>query len=646
MALKIRRLRIHGDNIIECERTLSLLAQALKITFTPAPKGTLFRPIHQGQSVDGIFEVELLSGHDRWGVCIGEVLQNNGGILREGADSYVTEIDNNIETVLFALEYCSALPAGNNAWQRSGRAYSSILAGIPYIYIAELGGVELDADRQVKAPRFPNPVVPYSYIATTSRMTQFCIPIYAPHPSITDKLYNQYKNIFGLTESLAIIKGIVLHQDYSGALKSLQLKGIEMVKLLSSARRNVDTLRGTEWDDLFNSQSTLDYLKNSALTWKKTLGAKVKVSRTFRQIHQQILSLRCKTIGSVDLPICIVAKEKLSNLENIINGIYPAKQISFDKTKDLVIVWITGFKPRGDDSRPDRGLTPLAKMVVGNEGNIMAIVSGPAKTSTWDHLQRSREELAKENGLWQSILNISRYVLVDSSTCASILFYELNGTPLENTNPVTFQYSSKDPDFGEHDTDSAIHSIFARKEHLNILEALCNPPGGDWSGISYFGIDGTEYRWTSLPRVSANAKRPDHLIQVMEKDIDTLIIIESKQRARDLENNVGDGLKAYITELFSVAPTAYRKQDKDWRLYDSNTYPQRKCQVFSVGAFIYENEAELSVHMQRGNLDAMLAFEFGANTCLHVLAPTAKSSILAILKKILANIPNIKVQIH
>ena len=114
-------LRIHGDNIVECERTLELIKKAYdgKTVLLPSP---LYMPKYQLDCDGGYFVIELLSGHGRWGVDIASILQENGGILHEGADSYVTEVAGNQERVIFALEYCSALPAGNNAWQRSGRA--------------------------------------------------------------------------------------------------------------------------------------------------------------------------------------------------------------------------------------------------------------------------------------------------------------------------------------------------------------------------------------------------------------------------------------------------------------------------------------------------------------------------------------------
>ena len=181
-------MRLPCDNIVECERTLLLVSQAFKKDVRLVADSSLFIPVYELVDRD-MFQIDLLSGHGRWGVEIATILMSNGGILREGADSYITEIINGQERIILAIEYCSALPAGNNAWQRNGRAYSSVLAGVPYLYYAEIGGVELDENRTVKAPRFPNPVVPFSFLTTTKRMNAFCIPVYAAHTSITEDLY-------------------------------------------------------------------------------------------------------------------------------------------------------------------------------------------------------------------------------------------------------------------------------------------------------------------------------------------------------------------------------------------------------------------------------------------------------------------------
>lgn len=642
--MRQRFLRIHGDNIVECERSLHLLSQALGVT-SESCSTSLYKPMYELLIADTSIKVELLSGHDRWGIEITSQLMKNGGILREGADSYFTEVVDGTETILLAIEYCSALPAGNNAWQRNGRAYSSVLAGIPYLYYAEIGGVELDKDRNVKTPRFPNPIVPYSYLSTSKRMNKFCIPVYQAHPSITQGLYNHFKDIFGCNESLAIIRGIILKEDYYKPLNSLIKKDLQMVELLSIARRSKDTLRGHAWEELLNSDDSAMCLQKSELKWqKKPAGGKVATSKSFLKLHAATMKLNCRTIGAKDIPICLIPIDKIDRFCSLLSATYPNMTIDIDKTKPLAVVWITGFKPSGDDSRPDRGLTPLARMILGNSANILSIVYGPAKSYTWNKLIKSRSEIADDNGLWQSIINICDYLLVDSATCSTTLFYKIDRNYEENPHSVQFDYKSVDPIFSEHDTDSAIHNIFSKKEELGILESLCNPPGGDWSGISYFSENNIEYRWTSLPRVSVGAKRPDHLIQVNGQSSNLLIIIESKQAGKDLEDNIGNGLKIYINDLFSTLPTAIKKNG-EWRLFTDESCNIKPFNTISVGAFIYKDVNDMRLQLRK-NLDAIFAFEFGTNTVLHVLVPSENMVILEVLEKIKTIMPYLIISVH
>ncbi|MEY4904750.1 MAG: hypothetical protein RLZZ292_2565, partial [Bacteroidota bacterium] len=163
------RLRIHGDNIIECERALRLIALAYSAEIVSVSK-ILHLPIFTLVKDNKIlFSIDLLAGHERWNVSIASELAKHGAPLREATDAYITKVDEdkNEEEILLAIEFCSALPAGNNAWQRSGRALTCSEIGIPYFYFAEIGGVELEEDRSVKAPRFPNPIVPFSYLTAS-----------------------------------------------------------------------------------------------------------------------------------------------------------------------------------------------------------------------------------------------------------------------------------------------------------------------------------------------------------------------------------------------------------------------------------------------------------------------------------------------
>src|SRR6266702_3122232 len=126
-------LRIHGDNIIECERALLLVVDAFraKARLVSSPPYLPRFEIFDGNNI--LYTVELLSGHKRWNFDLQAILQGYGAPLREATDAVVTQVstDGLFEEVRCAFEFCNALPAGNNAWQRNGRALSCATVGIP-----------------------------------------------------------------------------------------------------------------------------------------------------------------------------------------------------------------------------------------------------------------------------------------------------------------------------------------------------------------------------------------------------------------------------------------------------------------------------------------------------------------------------------
>ena len=179
--------RIHGDNILECENALRILAKALKCVDKPEfCKSLPFAPLYRIKRPDGaILKFQLLPGYGRWGIDLKRFFLMQGAPLREATDAVITRVsktaDGLIETPILAFEFCGALPAGNNAWQRCGRALSMAYAKIPYLYYAELGGVELGEGRTVKAPRFPNPLVPFAYVTLGSTEKTISIPVFVPY---------------------------------------------------------------------------------------------------------------------------------------------------------------------------------------------------------------------------------------------------------------------------------------------------------------------------------------------------------------------------------------------------------------------------------------------------------------------------------
>ena len=87
---------------------------------------------------------------------------------------YVAECAENGEQVFFDIYN----EEEKQAWQRSGRGYSAGMSKIPYLYVAENGGFELDTNtRERKAARLPNATVPFSYL-TYSHENSPMLPIY------------------------------------------------------------------------------------------------------------------------------------------------------------------------------------------------------------------------------------------------------------------------------------------------------------------------------------------------------------------------------------------------------------------------------------------------------------------------------------
>ncbi|MDR3131152.1 MAG: hypothetical protein LBU18_06360 [Treponema sp.] len=672
--MKKIHIRIHGDNIVECERTLDLISKAYD-TKAEVCSESLYLPSFKLHIIlNTEITVELFGGHDRWGIAINDELSKYGAPLREAADSYVTLLTGETEELLFAVEYCGALPAGNNAWQRSGRAANCAEIGIPYLYFGEIGGVELDTEREIKAPRFPNPIVPFSYLTTSKSLHVFCIPIYQAHPAISMPLREKFSPIFGFDACLNLVK--ILIENNTETISDVEIlleKALSLVKILADDRKNIDTFRGAEWDAFLHLDSGLqkaEWIKNqpNKQIWRKKTSDKINTTKNFKTLLAKTQALNCLSIGAKDIPVCLLVNGNIKAFSIVLQSVYHDSEIkklastSVDKNKPLLIVWLTGFKPRGDDSRPDRGLVPLARMLFGNDIDILSIVYGPAKKTTWKKFKEDYTQLANENGLWESILNLSNYCLADSATSEyGALCQIIERKATETHAKITMKAANAVPIFGEHDIDTAIHSIFSRKAQKQIFESLCNPPGGDWSGISYYDYETiVEFRWTSLPRVSAiQAKRPDHIIQINRESANKqeiyFLVIESKNYESDLEQNIGERLCNYVKALFSIPPTAYRKENPDknnteWSLYEEKESPLRQLATLSGAAYCYRNDTELQNSFEKGRVDFVLAFEFkppGETSILHIKTVEKSRFIIDLLTAFCGqgNI-GIKIKIH
>jgi hypothetical protein len=656
-------LRIHGDNIIECERTLKLICAA----FLGEPKNVASSPYLPAYEIKSsgkiLFFVELFPGYRRWNVDLRNILTSLKAPVREEPDSFVTRLvrSEGAEYIIFATEFCSALPAGNQAWQRNGRALACSSVGIPYLYFAEIGGVELNGNREIKAPRFPNPIVTFSYVAATKSTGVVCLPVYRPSPSSTDLMRRKFESVLGYSGGIQLVRNLILGSPVDEPVQGLMQKAMSATKILAEMRRSIDTLRDHEWDEFLESASTSEkftLLVNTKQVWASKKGKKVAVTSTFRKFFSFCQKLMPSSIGARDIPVCLLspcARRKLANYAEELYG--RALEPEFLKWiagsgHPLVLVWVTGFKPGGDDSRPDRGLLPLARMVLGNGVEILTIVSGPAPRTSWKLLKDSHIKLVQQNGLWEAVINLSDAILADSRTSTQCPFgILLSRKSVNMQNNIHFSMAVPGGDYSEQDVDTVLHVLFAGQKPLGVFECMCNPPGGDWSGISILDFStGEEFRWTSLPRVTGDdGKRPDHVVQ-FDSGNPVFLSIESKDQAGKLGTGIGQRLKRYVMDLFALPPIACKQMDGIWRECQGAKPDCSGFSYLSGGAFRWTDEHDLNKAINSGGIDIAFGLELRSaeeTTLLHLKAVGKARILLGLIQKIASKFDGrLKIQIH
>ncbi len=114
MPQKTHDLRIHGDNILECESALKLIASSLNGKFE-LWGGSASSPIYHFQSdTKEEFTVQLFPGYGRWNFPLAEYIASLGGKLREAPDAIMTRLEVEggklYERPMLALEFSGALP--------------------------------------------------------------------------------------------------------------------------------------------------------------------------------------------------------------------------------------------------------------------------------------------------------------------------------------------------------------------------------------------------------------------------------------------------------------------------------------------------------------------------------------------------------
>lgn len=607
--------RIYGDNIIECIRIINMIKNNEYESFNEE-----LVPLNQMSSKiilsneSYILTFELVPGFEksakkRWKENILDEYKKIGSTLDETADAIITKIEDTEERIISVIEFCSALQAGNQAWQRSGRAYSCARTGIPYFYIIDLPKYELDPEtRERKALRFPNAVVPFSYISYSSinKTIAYEMIIKSQEYNENDEAFDGFdmETIFSNKELGNFLTAIITNRKTDDIVKSIEAKNQNFVNFLAS--ENSSTSLSAEEINKLVPNSIANSIINSSkqFRFEKKI-AKKSISGNLSSIHE-VIKKYSVGIFSTDLPFGIIPNSQIANFLNEIKTIYPLKE-EYEKdilSKDyLVIDMIKGFKPGGDDNRPDRGIMPLLRMLFGDEACILTVLYGPLIKSNYDLLISNKDKLAKSNGLWQTIIRLSDYLLFDcpiignkENKCGIEKMLKLTEDSVQDN---VFKKLDLTPvNFREDDIDSLFYLLFSYES--DAFYGICNPPGGDWSGFS-IRQNGNEYRWLSLPRVSDD-KRPDHVIQIDNKEGNPfLLIMESKEKPSDLETGIGPRLSQYIEWLLKSTPNV-EFSNGQWKQSNATINFSDFISITS-GSFISPNSIDYSNLLKTSDCD-------------------------------------------
>ncbi|MCM1045094.1 MAG: hypothetical protein NC417_06265 [Candidatus Gastranaerophilales bacterium] len=640
----MKTYRIHGDNIVECERIANLIIDTLKpenissFLLSPSTVAMDVKATFMGLLIE--WRLILLPGFNkntkrRWSGNIFDALKEAGSFFDETPDAIISLVKGESEKIMLGIEFCSALQAGNQAWQRSARAFSTGRTGCPYLYIVDFVKYELDNEtRSRKNLRFPNAAVPYSYVNYSKTTGNFVAQLYTKSEEFDRTrdadIAHFDENDFGSKELGEFIVKLMLGVDTAEEENVILEKNMNVVRFLADHFDGNTNFTAEEWQEVYDlsDEDIVDYsVAKRRFGFHKTVAEKSRHGASENVL--ELVDNLSVGLASRDLPFGIIPACDRPIFAANLSRLYPSAEeqiiesIGADE-KHLIIAIFKGFKPHGDDNRPDRGLLPLAAMLSTSDVDIMTYIYGPMIETNLNLLDKNPIALANRNGLWRSILALSNYVVLDIPVLAGKKYdaervYDTSKIKEHFINTGTNKKISAKPafsnvpvNFGEDDVDTGIHYLFTHIIGKYCFEGMCNPPGGDWSGFSV--IDGEyENRWLSLPRVSAvvNGKRPDHILElfdVFEKPL--LLSIESKERSSDLEEDVGTKLVAYIEKLMNYIPSAKRRispEIQDWRWGDT-LVNFKSFEIISAAAYL-KKYAEPAITVFGKNCEILFVME-------------------------------------
>ena len=394
---------------------------------------------------------------------------------------------------------------------------------------------------------------------------------------------------------------------------------------------------------LIKKKNSFDFFSNNNFKWKKSIT--IKTTETLKKI-KSVSEKYGYSIISKNLPFVLIPEKNKNFFINELKDIYKLKKEEIDKINDkknLVLCFILGFKPRGDDARPDRGLNPLLKMIFNEEASIFSFIYGPATKSLWKMLNENIDKAKESNGLMKSILQISDFLIVDSVNYPdkfNKFFYNINS--FQNSLNEKFHSSMTTNKINEHDIDNSIFLFFRFLSKKTFFESMINPPGGDWSNIDLIDDKKNIYRWTNLPRVSGeNTKRPDHIYIFDTTDKNKIcLIIESKYHKEDLEKDIGERLIKYVKNLISFKPNCIKFANDENFIHNNTKKYNQKIIYNSAVAYYAKNqttEKEIFSKMNYYKTSSLFEISYDKNLKMIIKFFTKKLEIYKEFEKIIMN---------
>jgi hypothetical protein len=247
---------------------------------------------------------------------------------------------------------------------------------------------------------------------------------------------------------------------------------------------------------------------------------------------------------------------------------------------------------------------------------VLSYIYGPLIERNYRLLLSDPVRLSSISGFWRAFLSLSDFLLLDAPLLGAdeIVHKFIDNRSVKHSyisRGVTGSFvmpaiSNVPIAYHEDDVDTVLHYMFSYLLE-NTFEGMCNPPGGDWSGLSV-RLDDCEHRWLSLPRVSNASKRPDHVAELfISAGKPLLFVVESKERGNDLEPDIGNRLKGYLCWLMDFMPSVSKSDGGEWRDADARI-DIKSFELISAGAYINDRRYDNERILQNSKCDLLFLF--------------------------------------